>query len=121
MRIDHFLVVVLIISIVSLAAAQSKVSLPALDSNAKLSGLIVDEGDARIAAAEIVIEGKGFRRVLTSNNDGSYSVQIPQGKYKVVVQRSGFYVRTITVKLKTNESKRLDVRLKGIRVDGSHP
>jgi len=37
------------------------------------------------------------------------------------VQRSGFYVRTITVKLKTNESKRLDVRLKGIRVDGSHP
>jgi hypothetical protein len=103
-------------------SAQSVTQLPAPETSGKLSGLILDPGEARVAGAKIIIEAKGFRREVTSADDGSYAIALPEGKYKVRVELGGFYPsRKKTIRISSNATTNLDVTLKGIRVDAEHP
>jgi hypothetical protein len=87
-----------------------------------LAGLILDPGDARVPAAKVIIEGKKFRKEVVSGEDGSYSVNLPEDKYKVRVECGGFYPsRKKTVSISLNATTKLDVVLRGIRNDPSHP
>ncbi len=99
-------------------AAQS--SSPA--TGGKLSGLILDPGEARVVGARIIVEGKGFRREATSGGDGGYSLDLPEGKYKVKVLLGGFYpFQKKGVRITRGAETKLNVTLKGIRNDESHP
>ena len=70
----------------------------------------------------MIVEGKNFRRVVASADDGSYAIELPEGKYKVKVMSEGFYISSRkTVRIKSNGTTKLDVTLKGIRNDASHP
>jgi hypothetical protein len=103
-------------------SAQSVGQSPAPETSGKLSGLILDPGKARVAGAKIIIESKGFRREVTSADDGSYALVLPEGKYKVRVELGGFYPsRKKTIRISSNTTTNLDVTLKGIRVDAEHP
>ena len=42
--------------------------------NGKLMGLVLDVGEARVPAAKVIVEGKGFRQEVVSTDDGSYEV-----------------------------------------------
>jgi hypothetical protein len=87
-----------------------------------LSGLILDHGQARIPAAKILVEGKGLRRTLTSGDDGSYTIELPDGKYRVSVARNGFYPSSKkTVRIRSNAAVTTNITLRGIRNDASHP
>lgn len=90
--------------------------------NGTLAGLILDPGDARVTAAKVIIEAKKFRKEVVSADDGSYSVDLPEGKYKVRVECGGFYrSRKKTVSISLNATTKLDVVLRGIRNDPLHP
>ena len=72
--------------------------------------------------ARIIVESKGFRREVISADDGSYEIDLPEGKYKIRVERDGFYTsRKKTIRISSNAPIKLDVTLKGIRSDESHP
>ena len=86
-----------------------------------LSGLILDHGQARVPAARILVEAKGFRRTLTSGDDGSYTIELPDGKYRVSVTRDGFYPLRKTVRIRSSATVTTNITLKGIRNDASHP
>jgi uncharacterized membrane protein len=91
-------------------------------STGKLSGLVLDPGKARVPAAKVLVESKGFRREVVSANDGSYEVELPAGKYKVTVARDDFFPSCKEgVKIQPNITTKLDVTLKGRRVDEEHP
>jgi hypothetical protein len=112
--------VVITLSLVLKAQTVSQSSSP--EAHGKLSGLVFDPGEARVVGAKIIIETKGFRREVITADDGSYEIALPEGKYKVRVELGGFYPsRKKTVRISSNATTRLDVTLKGIRNDESHP
>lgn len=90
------------------AAAQS--------STATLSGSVTDENDAVIVGAKVTLFNldTGFRRDVTTNNDGGFVIPLLQpGKYQVTVEQTNFAqfeVREIT--LNANDVRALRVRLK---------
>ena len=87
-----------------------------------LSGLILDSVEARVSRAQIIIEAKGFRRVIMSADDGSYEIALPEGKYKVRVQLEGCYpYRKKGVRISSNITTKLNITLEGIRNDPEHP
>jgi hypothetical protein len=102
--------------------AQSISQSSSLTLNGTLSGLILDPVEGRVTRAQIIIEAKGFRRMIKSADDGSYEIALPEGKYKVRVQLDGFYPsRKKSVRIRPNVTTKLDVTLEGIRNDPEHP
>jgi hypothetical protein len=91
-------------------------------ASGKLSGLILDPGEARAPGAKIIVEGKGLRREVVSADDGSYAIELPEGKYKVRIMLDGFHPsRKKSVRISSNVTTKLDITLKGIRSDESRP
>jgi len=87
-----------------------------------LSGLILDPGQVRVPAAKILVEGKGFHRMVMSTDDGSYTIELPDGKYHVRATRGGFYPsRKKTVRIRSGAPVTANITLRGIRNDASHP
>ena len=116
----YWALIVLCFSLVLKAQPVGQSSAP--EASGKLSGLILDPGEARVVGAKIIIEAKGFRREVISTDDGSYEIALPEGKYKMRVELGGFYPsRKKTVRISSNATTKLDVTLKGIRNDASHP
>ena len=102
----------------------SKAALPIQSSSSpgKLVGLVLDVGEARVPAAKVIVEAKGFRRETVSADDGSYQIELPEGKYKISVIRGDFYPYIKEcVRVMPNATTKLDVTLKGRRVDEEHP
>lgn len=113
----HFLPLLLLL--VSVSALVSYAAPPQVGN---LTGLVLDVGKARIPDALILIEGPNLRRAIKTADDGSYAIQLPYGKYRVTVTRDGFYPSgKKTVNIRPNAPVTLDVTLKGIRNDASHP
>jgi hypothetical protein len=87
-------------------------------STGKLTGLILDQGGARVSAAKIIVHARGFRRELVSAGDGSYQVALPKGKYTVTVTCDGFSpVSKEYVRIKWNGTTKLDITLVGILIE----
>lgn len=114
--------VLIVLSFSIILKAQAVGQSPAPEASGKLSGLILDPGEARVVGAKIIVEAKGFRREATSADDGSYELVLPEGKYKVRVELGGFYPSNKkTVRISSNTMTKLDFTLKGIRNDPEHP
>ena len=121
MRVNYPVFALLLLAVAALSAQPAHQS-PNSRSTGTLAGLILDPGDARVPAAKVIIEAKRFRREVVSSDAGTYSINLPEGKYKVRVERDGFYPsRKKTVPITLNATTKLDVILKGIRNDESHP
>ena len=58
----------------------------------------------------VTIHIKGTTTGVTTNTDGFYALEIPQGKYKVVYQSIGYLVQTIDVNVISDLT--LDIVLK---------
>jgi hypothetical protein len=97
--------------------AQSVGPSPTTELMGKLSGLILDPGEARVPAAKIIIEREGFRREVVSTNAGSYELDLPIANYTVTVIRDGFYPsRKSGVSIRSDSVTTLNVTLKGILI-----
>ena len=99
--------------------ANSFIQSSSLSSTGKLSGLVLDRGEARVVGAKIIIERKDFRReVISSLDDGSYEVALPEGKYKVSVMAVGFHLfRRECVIIKSNATTKFNITLKEIIIN----
>jgi hypothetical protein len=82
---------------------------------ATLQGTIVDEQNAAIPGALVVVTGKatGLTREVVSGSDGAYQVTaLPPGEYDLRVELTGFKVSTAeSVRLSVDSTQRLDVTL----------
>ena len=123
MKLISYISLTLFVLIASLVSNAQPISQsPSPIKSGRLSGLILDPGEARVVGAKIIIEGKGFRREAVSDDDGRYAIDLHVGKYKLRVELGGFYPsRKKAVRISLNADTKLDVTLKGIRNDESHP
>ena len=108
---------------ISFTVAFGQMSSTDKQSNGKLSGTIFDSNKAVIPATKIIIEGKGFNREIIADLEGSYQINIPEGKYKIKVEHDWFYpFKKKNVRVNSNDTTKLDITLKvRKRVDESHP
>ena len=87
-----------------------------------LAGMVLDPNKARVPRAKILLETNGFKQEITTADDGSYSIDLPEGKYKIRVERDGFYTfRMNGIRIVSGGLVKLDVVIKGIRNDIDHP
>jgi hypothetical protein len=108
-------------------------SAPALfaQATAQLTGTVIDNTGAAIAAAEVTVSGigTGLERRATTNDFGSYSIPfLPPGDYRITVQKTGFrQVTRDNVRLEVNQTARVDFTLEigavteTVEVTGSIP
>ncbi len=89
----------------------------------KLAGLILDANEAVVPAAKITVEGKRFKREIITTEDGSFEIELPEGKYKIKVEHDWFYpLKKKNIRVSSGVTTKLDTILKvGKRVDESHP
>jgi hypothetical protein len=89
----------------------------------KLSGLVLDEGDARAVNIKIIVEGKKFRRVIKSNDEGQFQIWLPKGRYEIrVPEENGWYgSERKQIYIIPRKTVKHNFVLKGIRQDVDHP
>ena len=124
MKLMHYMILtILVLTFSFVSNAESFVQSSSFASTGKLAGLILDANEARVPAAKIIIEAKGFRREVTSAVDGSYEIELPEGKYKIRVEHDWFYpFKKKNIRVNSNATTRLDITLKvRKRHDERHP
>ncbi|MCM3906467.1 MAG: TonB-dependent receptor [Pyrinomonadaceae bacterium] len=94
----------------------------ALSPNSTLNGTVVDEQDAVVPDASVLVTDvkEGFRRQVKTERDGTFAVQVlAPGNYTVSVRHLGFVPAEITdVILKANDRLALKIRLRVGSVGG---
>jgi hypothetical protein len=91
---------------------------PQSEAMGKLTGWILDRGDARVPKAKFVVEREGFHREMISEDDGRYEIELPVGSYAITVTQVGFYPsRNADVQIRSNSLATFNVVMKEIVFD----
>jgi hypothetical protein len=116
-----FLTTILILLILTVSFAQT--SAVKRKPVGKLSGLVLDEGDARVVNVKIIIKGKKFRRVIKSNDEGQFEIWLPKGRYEIrVPEENGWYgSKHKQLHIIPQKTVKHNFVLRGIRQDVNHP
>ena len=56
----------------------------------KIKGVVLDVNHARIVGATVKIENGRFNRVVQSDDQGMFEVELPAGDYRITVEMDGF-------------------------------
>lgn len=91
-------------------------SLPVNAQNAqtsKITGVVLDANDARIASATIRIENARFSREIQSTDEGNFEFELPEGTYQITIEKDGFRrFKLSDFRVPEQSRERLSVRLK---------
>ncbi len=83
--------------------------------DSKLSGSITDPAGAAISGAHITAEiadsSNSAKISAVSSADGTYSLTLPAGRYRVYVSQESFITRELVVELVPSESRTVNLRL----------
>jgi uncharacterized membrane protein len=72
----------------------------------KITGVVLDANNARIASATIKIENALLNREVQSGEEGNFEFELPAGTYQITVEKDGFrrfVVADFRAKAKRNE------------------
>jgi vitamin B12 transporter len=110
-----------IVAILSLLAAfflpvaSSKAAPQSQSSNSHLAGTLTDPSGAPVGEVQITAQPEassaGQPVTAVSSNDGSYSVALPAGRYRLRFTRSSFAARELVLAIASGESRVLNVHL----------
>jgi Carboxypeptidase regulatory-like domain len=90
LRISSLVLLALVPTILILAGQRRPVPRAGNSQVGKINGTVLDKNEARIAGATIEIENAKFSRVLHSNDEGYFEVELPAGMYRMTVEMAGF-------------------------------
>jgi vitamin B12 transporter len=98
-----------------LSAVISKAAPQSQNNNAHLAGTLTDPSGAPVGEVQITAQPEassaGQPVSAVSSNDGSYSVSLPAGRYRLRFSRSSFASREIVLTLASDESRVLNLHL----------
>lgn len=102
-------------SLLSLSFLAVSVHAQASPEDARLSGTLLDAAGAGVPGVSVTAQKEDDPAAhlwrATSNTNGSYSLQLPAGRYHVRFVRTPFRARDFSVSLAAGESRTLDVPL----------
>ena len=56
----------------------------------RVSGMVFDMNDARVAGAKVIIESEKNKHQLATTEEGEFQLNLPPGKYSLTVESNGF-------------------------------
>jgi carboxypeptidase family protein len=59
--------------------------------NGKVRGSVFDPNEALIPKAKFIIEGRDFRREVSSNDVGEFEAEVPAGIYRITSEQGAYY------------------------------
>lgn len=80
-------------------------------NNVKIQGKI--ESNEKTELKDVKIEVKGIENPFTINDDGTFTLDVPQGKYIIKFSATGHGTKTVIIEVNGNTT--LDVELEKIR------
>lgn len=60
------------------------------ESVGRVSGIVLDVNDSRVANAKVIIKGSNFQKELSTSDIGQFQTDLPLGEYSVTVYANGF-------------------------------
>jgi hypothetical protein len=81
----QIIVLLFVLNVVSLATLHNQASVAG-----QVTGTVIDLNDARVAGANITVEGEGLTRTTVTAEDGTYRLELPAGTFRIRVARTGF-------------------------------
>jgi vitamin B12 transporter len=109
--LSAFAFVLLLVSSVSLALATPQSN----SSNARITGVLTDPSGKPLSGVHVTaqLEAESKEKVWTaiSNDEGEYSLALPEGRYRITFSRQPFAMREIATPLTAGESKNADLRM----------
>ncbi|HTB94875.1 MAG TPA: TonB-dependent receptor [Candidatus Sulfotelmatobacter sp.] len=104
-----------LLAVFLVSAVSSKAAPQSQSNKAILAGTLTDPSGAPVGGVQIIAQldasSAGQSISATSSNDGSYSLTLPAGRYRLRFSRSSFAAREIAVALAPGESRTLNLRL----------
>lgn len=79
-----------IVIVLVIAACFASVLQASSVQTSRLVGIVVDVNGSRIVGASITIERGQFERVVKSDDEGKFEVEVPSGTYQLTVEQGGF-------------------------------
>ncbi|HKR21845.1 MAG TPA: carboxypeptidase-like regulatory domain-containing protein [Pyrinomonadaceae bacterium] len=77
----------------------------------RVAGVVFDVNEARIVGATIVVENTAVRKIVRSDDEGRFEVDVPEGTYQITVEQPGFKkFRRVGLRVDADTSH-LDVRM----------
>lgn len=83
-------VVSLFIVGLALSPQASRLASSAEQPMGKISGVLLDANDARVANATVKIDSGKVEREVRSGEEGDFDVRLPTGTYQITVEANGF-------------------------------
>ena len=84
-------------------------------TGAHLTGMLTDPSGASVNGARVTahFESDGTAKVLMtdSGSDGSYSLELAPGRYRIVITKDSFVPRETELTLQSGESRSLSLRM----------
>jgi uncharacterized membrane protein len=77
----------------------------------KVSGIVVDWNYARVITTRIVFKSEGETTEVTVNEEGSYEVELPPGRYVVEATAPGFLKRRVKLQVEPAAPRTLNLML----------
>jgi vitamin B12 transporter len=109
------IVVLSLLAVFLVSAVSSKAAPQSQSSNAKLSGTFTDPSGAPVGEVQIIAQPESSSAAqpvsAASSTDGSYSLSLPGGRYRLRFTRSSFTAREIVLTFAPGESRALNLRL----------
>lgn len=108
----------LVLMTVLILQAQSVDQQAMSKSTGKLSGLILDSGNARVPGAKIRVEREGFLLQIVSDENGHYEIDLPSDVYTVTATHDEFYPSPqLLVQIRSKALTRLNLILSELRLE----
>ncbi|MBN2543970.1 carboxypeptidase regulatory-like domain-containing protein [bacterium] len=77
-----------------------------------VTGTITDDETGAALEAKVAISKEGFETVMSSPEDGSYNLTLPEGTYNLRIEKEGYIPTTQTVVVKVEETTVQEISLK---------
>jgi len=81
------------------------------NDNGRVSALVFDVNDARVAGAKVTIEARNYKRTLSTSPEGNFQVDLPAGEYDFTVDANGFCKFQGSLKIKSGATEILNIHL----------
>ena len=104
-----------LLAVFLVSAVSSKAAPQSQSNKAILAGTLTDPSGAPVGGVQIIAQldasSAGQSISATSSNDGSYSLTLPAGRYRLRFSRASFTAREIALTLASGESRILNLHL----------
>jgi hypothetical protein len=112
MRTEHYVKAIILLLVgVALAQAKPPAQTPADQLKGSLKGVIVGLYGNPVGGASVIVENKNIKREVTSDDEGNFKVELPDGTYRITVKSPGLKVYRKKLKFQRDETKTLKIVL----------